>query len=494
MKRRFNKPRREFIKASTIAAAGAVLGQGGIFNKTFGAPSAGWKNGMQINPAIDNLRVAYVMDPVVGAGHMLKKDTYSNWTNAQSASIDQAVVTANMEKLAMALAKKATPGEAWAAIFQKPAAKQWSQVKAAIKVNAYWALNPSLGVVNTLVEALHTLGAPYENITVFDHGDYATPTIYSGKLTGAAVVITHDPQNSATTAITVSDANGSGAMRYLSFLDSIDILISCAVCKSHDQDVFGLTSMGLKNHVGTIWSDVGTRCPNKWATQLTAMNKSPAIIGNPDSAAGIPPRQQLVVVDGIFATKASGYSGSQDCPPPGVIVMGTLAGSVDYLTVHKVRVPIINPVLTDYHLFQAKKFITEFGYDDVTATALLTMDPAADPAGRGWVNALAYVSPAQPFKAGAAQSGLTVDIRCTGRGLSCATNRLVLDKSSHITDAAIYDMSGKMVRRLSPMHSSGSIRIEWNGLTDGGSIIGRGSYLLKIKSGAAGASCTIVAR
>jgi hypothetical protein len=490
MKKIHDQSRRNFLKAST--AAGALLAQGGL-HKVFSAPSAGWTNGMQVNPLIDNLRVAYASDPVVGTGHMLKGTTYSNWANAQGNSIDQIVVTANMGKLAMALAKKSSPDEAWAAIFQKPSGKTWDKVTAAIKVNAYATLNPSIGVVNTLVQALHGVGVPYANITLFDNGATATPGIYTNNIQGA-ITITHDPQGAASSAITVTDANGSGPMRYLSFLDNIDILISCAVCKSHDQDIFGRTSMTLKNHVGTIWSDNVAHCPNKWATQLMAMNKTSAIMGNPDPAAGVPPRQQLCVIDSIFAARNTSYYGSVDCPPPGVLVMGTFAGAVDYFTVHKVRLPVMNQVLTDYNLQQIKKFVTEFGYDAATADALLAMDPANDPDGRGWVNALTFTSVTRPSQRLYLDGQTTVSIITSGKGITVETSRMVLTKAVLVEAASVHDAAGRLVRHLAPQQTAAGATIIWDGLTQYGSRAHCGTYFLRIKAADSIHSCKIFIR
>jgi hypothetical protein len=483
--------RRDFLKAST-AAAGAILTQGRM-GSVFAAPSNGWKNGMQINPSIDNLRVAFVCDPVFGANHMIKSDVYNSWSSAQATSINQAVVADNMGKLAMALAKKATPAEAWAVIFQKPSSKQWSQVKAAIKVNSYATLNPSIGVVNTLVQALYGLGIPYANITIYDNGATATPTIYNSNIQGG-VTITHDPQAGANTPITVSDANGSGPMRYLSFLDNIDILISCAVCKSHDQDIFAKTSMALKNHVGTIWSDNVAHCPNKWSTQLTAMNKSAPIIGNPDPVAGVPPRQQLCVIDGIFASQNAGYLGTVDCPPPGVIVMGTLAGAVDYLTVYNVRIPMVQPVLTAYNLQQADKFLTEFGYDSATATALLTMNPALDANGRGWVDALTYKTLAQNPATQNGSPKTTVTLSVSGKGMAPETTRLYFDRECRVETAFVHDGLGRLIRQLSPRMTAGGTTIDWDGLTRAGSRAGRGTYFLTVNAAGSTRSCRIIIR
>jgi hypothetical protein len=482
--------RRKFLKSSALAA-GAVAAQGALGTTWGSTPaSGGWKNGTQINPAIDNLRVAYVRDATVGAGHMIKAASYTSWANAQTKSIDQTVVSANMDKLAMALARKSTPAQAWATIFQKPAAKTWDKVTAAIKVNAYATLNPSAGVVNTLVQALHGLGIPYANITIFDNGATADPSKYTGNIQGA-VVITHDPQGAANKAITVTDANGSGPMRYLSFLDNVDILISCAVCKSHDQDVFGKTSLALKNHVGTIWTDAAAHCPNVWPTQLMAMNKTAAIIGNPDAAAGVPPRQQLAVIDGIFAAKNSSYYGTVDCAPPGILIMGTLAGAVDYLTVYKVRIPILAPVLSDLNLQQSTKFLTEFGYDAATATALLTMDASKDAAGRGWVDALAY-SAARPFAPTADAGHRVLDIRVSRPGIIVERERLAIAGAHRIDGVSIVDARGRRVRALAVEQTGGGARVSWDGLDNRGSRAAAGSYILSVASGGTVNTCRII--
>jgi len=57
-----------------------------------------------------------------------------------------------MDKMAMALAQKATANEAWATIFRKPAAKTWANVKVAIKAPG------SFATVNKICKELNRLG------------------------------------------------------------------------------------------------------------------------------------------------------------------------------------------------------------------------------------------------------------------------------------------------------------------------------------------------
>jgi flagellar hook assembly protein FlgD len=89
--------------------------------------------------------------------------------------------------------------------------------------------------------------------------------------------------------------------------------------------------------------------------------------------------------------------------------------------------------------------------------------------------------------------GLSVDIRLSGRRISCKTSRLVVGKSGTVKDAAVYDISGKVVRRIPVSYSSCGASVEWNGLTDRGSVVSRGLYVLTIRSESAAASCTIIA-
>jgi hypothetical protein len=113
MKDSIQEGRRNFLKTSVAGATGLMVG--GISVKKASASSGGaWVDGMQINPAIDNKRVVCAHD--------------TSLRNSDG-SANKAVVEADLDKMAIALAQKPTATEAWAAILRKPASKAWSDVE-----------------------------------------------------------------------------------------------------------------------------------------------------------------------------------------------------------------------------------------------------------------------------------------------------------------------------------------------------------------------------
>jgi hypothetical protein len=481
--------RRNFLKASAMSAAGLmVVGSGAQKDFAAGTTQA-WKNGMQINPAIDNMRVVYVVDK-----GMTNSNNWGNWSASQ-ASINTSAVALNVDKLAMALARKSTPLEAWNAIFQKPAAKTWDQVKVALKVNAFADLHPSVAVVDKVCRALMSIGVSPANIRIYDGG--GNPGMYNDFIGKAdfkdglgKVVIGNPPGASGgnydETTITIADANGSAQMIYMTFLDNIDLIVSIAVCKDHDQFPLSHTTMSLKNHTGSIRKAVGSRCPTDFPTELLAYNKSTVVLGNPGP--GVPPRQQLAIVDGIFSAKYTTWYGTVDCPPPGVITMGTLAGPVDYLTAYKIRVGLLGLSMQTnagtaggMNVDMVNKFVTEFGYTAAEATALLTMDPAADPQGRGWVNALSTVA-ALPSQRQQGPQQPTIEFSATGGGITAGIVRMPFDKTDRVQSVKVYSMQGRLVRTIAAP-SPGISHIVWDGRTDAGGMTGVGTYVVKITGG-----------
>jgi hypothetical protein len=159
------KTRRKFLK---IAAAGSLY----ILAYNFISCSKevkvikenqAWKNGMQINPNIDNLRVVCCHDE-----SMLTGDPDSWKMAAQNAPVVPEQVHKNLDQMAKSLAQVPDATSAWRIIFQKPQNKQWQNVRVAIKVNASLENHPRLAVVEKICNALHGLGIPYENIIIYD--------------------------------------------------------------------------------------------------------------------------------------------------------------------------------------------------------------------------------------------------------------------------------------------------------------------------------------
>jgi hypothetical protein len=374
IKRTFES-RRNFLKISAVGAAGlAIAGTGKKAGAQSGSPwpATGY---MQINPNIDNCRVAYITDT-----SMLKRTTYGNFSDANNNAIDQAKVKANVDRMACALARKSTAAEAWKVIFRKPDAKSWAQVKVAMKLNCCGAFNPCIGAVARLCEALNGLGVPYGNITLFDGGaasgngcpDKYTPFKTGGQLPPVNIIARGDAY-----AITVAGWNTTCA----TVVRDADIFITVAVDKGHDRlNQFSGVTMSLKNHVGTInFSHPGD---DPGVYMLCNYHKHEALLGWP--TADVPAKQQLAFVDSLFAGQPGDWTGGvNDGAVLHTLVMGTLAGPVDYYTAKKIRTRIY----TDFNVTRVNEFVEGFGYSAAERAALDTMDPNTDPAGRGLVDA-----------------------------------------------------------------------------------------------------------
>ena len=167
--------RRKFLKTSALGAAGAVV-SGLTPKKTIAGPvdllaKTAWEDGMQINPAIDNLRVVFCHDSTMVSGDP------ANWEmEGQNAPVNTEKVQENMDKMAVALAGlevtdpddlAANAAAAWTVIFQKPG-KEWSAVNVAIKINPSPNNWPRLAVIDKVFRELNKLGVEYGNMTLFD--------------------------------------------------------------------------------------------------------------------------------------------------------------------------------------------------------------------------------------------------------------------------------------------------------------------------------------
>ena len=129
-----NSSRRQFLKAS--AAGSAALAIGGLTKLAPAQPQqdpaeGAWKDGMQINPAIDNLRVVSLTD------ENMVTEIPTSWRNFSEVNehLQRDVVHQNLDLMAEHLAQTSPPAKAWETIFQKPSDKDWNDVKAAFKVN-----------------------------------------------------------------------------------------------------------------------------------------------------------------------------------------------------------------------------------------------------------------------------------------------------------------------------------------------------------------------
>jgi hypothetical protein len=479
------RSRRSFLKTAAASAAGlAVAGPAveTVLGK-IGATKA-WTTGMAINPNISNLRVVCMYDPKMVTNANL--NTFS--LNTYVGATDKAVIATDMDCMAMSLAQKTKPADAWSAIFQKPAAKTWAQVKVAIKVNGCNAYNlPRLAVVEKICRVLNGMGVLGANIIVYDGalGTCGWDTISNytpffstdgtGTYNGYAKIPGVTSSKSSGLGGTVSAAipnKGSGNCPAYLANGTIDILVNIAVNKGHTTPTNGGVNQGntggatlcLKNHFGTfpVFHNNSNPSTGDYAVYL---NMSDAIVG------GTPPRQQLNIVDSLWADN----NNTPDGRTPVVVsrlVMGTFAGAVDYLTCLKVKQDIMitqmkQPNNMDFN--QINRFLTLFGY--TTIDAALT-----------WVPITPCVVSDIPKYFGAPQSR-TFEVRLTGRKGEAAMTRFELPQETKGNlDVQIFDIRGRSVRKLSAQIQESQTALSWNGKNENGNTVGAGIYEVRVSS------------
>lgn len=330
--------RRTFLKLTAAGVAGVALSSARLARAAW--PKAGT---LEINPSISNMLVVACKDPA-----MVKSTPSTMSFSAQTAAMDSARVGADLDAMAMRLADTATADEAWKTIFRS--SKPWASTLVAIKVNVTEPKNiPRLAVVEKLCRVIAALGVPAGNIIVYDGGPEAfasntsnyvpyfsttdqskIPGVIS-KINDALGGTTNAPLPDGTSAACTADiANGK-----------VDILINIAINKGHIY--YGKASLCMKNHYGTF-------APNHDADYLFKISKSDAFVG------GNPPRQQLCIVDSIFANKT--YNAAPEAMPY-YLVMGTFAPAVDYLTVKKIREEVLK---YSHDSAIVDSYLTTFGY------------------------------------------------------------------------------------------------------------------------------------
>lgn len=455
------KNRREFLKAAATGAAGIALTSSGItgaFNLKKSASA--WRTGLKINPAIDNFKVVSCYDE----GMVVNK--IAGDFARQNESVNAALIANNMDAIAMKLTLRSTAASAWSTIFQRPTAKQWDQVKVAIKVNCMNIYNmPRVAIVGKICSELMTLGVLAQNITIYDSFTNASGP---GKYTTSAGI----PIPGLPSGVIISNTNpatdtgpqvpiGTTELRCTSVVaqknadDSIsyipDILINCAVNKGH-LDTFGGFAMLMENHVGTIKMDSPT------AQELIDINQSEAIIGQ--GTVDIPCRQQLCIIDSLWAS-TGGPTGTND-KYPSRIIMGTLAPVVDYFTAKKVRLDIMKSA---YNTTVVNNWLSAFGF----------LSPPAD---NNWYELTPSTNiPQQKSFSGSEYTTIRVSFSSGHRKqVSAAFSAPLRNKPVTLR---LFDLSGRVVREIAIPSSTDNLII-WN---DAGGSAGRplpaGTYMLK---------------
>jgi len=387
--------RRDFLKTAAMGAAGAVGLSALKFEKAHAqtTTTGGWVDGMQINPAIDNKRVISCHDT-----KMLNSTPANTSFTTTNAAVNAAVVAANLDQMAMLLAQKSTPAEAWATIFRS--SKPWASTRVAMKTNGIGGTTtnrPKWAIYKKICDALIELGVQPSNIILYDNCDdassYYNPFISltdTTKIRAAQVSVRAAGLGGFAAANLTNATAISVAADLLS--GAIDILVNVAACKSHNGTGghynYGSCTLCMKNHFGTFTD--GTKAqhsdnlhvgnsattPPPPPLALFEINKHPAILG------GTPVRQQLCIVDALLSNGASGPGGAWDNRTD-TLVMGTFAPIVDYFAAKNI---LLNSAVMTSSPMPAlgvtnaativPMFLTTFGYTVDNVGSWIAYDPA----------------------------------------------------------------------------------------------------------------------
>lgn len=458
--------RRSFIKSTVGGVAGLTLAGGGI-ESAIGDPIAtgyAWTDKMPINPDIDNMRVVCMYDP-----KMAGTPTASSFA-AQNKAVDDKIVRENMDKMAMHLTGKATADDAWKTIFRSSNA--WKDTKVIIKLNCVESkMLARVSVIKKIADVLIDFGVLPANIVMFDGQGGMWSTYQS------SVSLTDNTKIRAKMSNKYDDVGGQSAVTIPEISNSgyapgdlvkgvTDIIVNIAVNKGHNSPTFnvGMTTLCLKNHFGTFLNGGGGG--GSYGGALTAMhlhttkgllniNRIPEIVG------GNPVRQQLCIIDSLWAMK-DGPSGSVDNKPDRLI-MGTFAGAVDYCCVKEIREKIMK--VTNHQAAVIPQYLTAFGYKET--------DPK-------WVEMTPDTVSIR--KVNPNPSSDVITFTHTGSSVQKSTLHFNLPQNNRDNlTVHIVDMKGRLVREISEM--SGARSLQWDGRAASGSMVPPGYYAVSLSAG-----------
>ncbi|MGB7567554.1 MAG: FlgD immunoglobulin-like domain containing protein [Chitinivibrionales bacterium] len=476
--------RRDFLKTAAAGAFGITAVR---FNKIFASPKAWTK--VQINPAIDNTRVICCHDT-----KMLTSTPNQTFASMNSA-VNAAAVSSNLDQMAMLLTQKSTAADAWSAIFQKPAAKTWSNVRVAMKTNGIGTSStnrPKAAIYKKLCDVLiDQLGVQASNIVLYDACDdaskYYTATYVS--LTDStkirAVVSTRGSSMGGLSAVTLANwntAEGTSSCAADLLEGNIDILINVAACKSHDGTGghynYGSCTLCMKNHFGTFTDSTrashsdglhvadSSASPPPTPLALFEINQHAAILG------GTPVRQQLCIVDALLSNGASGPGGGFDNRTDR-LVMGTFAPIVDYLSANNILLnksvmttaPIAALGVTNAAII-LPQFLTSFGY-------------AVTDVQNSWIEYVPGTGVVNPQSRD--YQGRDVQVALSNPSYKRTVAQLTVPRAAGAMNVSILDGRGRLIRKLSAF--SDETRIVWDGRGGNGTNVAAGNYFVKITSG-----------
>ncbi len=445
--------RRSFMKSVGAGAAGLTIAGSGI-QSVFAAPRANmaWSNGMKINDEIDNRKVVCCYDPEMFTDDVLADA--ANTFQKQNAVVDTGRVEDNLDGMALSLSGKSSVQEAWTSIFRKPADKEWGAVKAALKVNCIEPRNMHrIAIIGKICKELIKLGVTPSNITVYDSchnasgNDKYTPYT-GGKGLPQGVVVSSASRGS--TQVTV----GNKTLACTSVLVNqsgqfiADILVNCSVNKGHGQTDKGGYTLSMKNHTGTFFKSGYSNCPS--LQEMIDESKSDAIIG------GTPPRQQLCIVDSLWASK-----GGPTVPPdrrPCRIAMGVFGPAVDVMVVRNIREKIMG---ASHNNSAIQTIVSSYGYSESDFQ---------------WIEVPPYIPTSLGRQAGKQQTGEFIVV--TAYKASAPVETRFSIPQDAVVRAEILAINGKVIRTLS--NTAHANRLIWDGRSSSGKHVNPGIFLIRI--------------
>ncbi|MDQ1336500.1 MAG: hypothetical protein QG552_3450 [Thermodesulfobacteriota bacterium] len=346
--------RRRFVKDTAIVGAGITA-----FPFVFVRPSqAAWAKKTIVHPNVDNLRVVGITDP----GMTSDLEPSASWPR-QNELINSKAVWENLDRLACTLAKTGDPGQAWRTIFVRPPQKSWSETVVAIKTNHIGVQHTRSAVMARVCHALtDVIGVKATNIHIYDacHGrNMSRDTPFSGLPEGCRIEDQWGASN-AYTQVSKPWRGGEDKSECLKYLvnGTVDILINMAMCKGHSSRFGGFT-MTLKNHFGTFSPSYG-----HWVGSgdyLMGINQTPEILGPMDPGSGkvLYPRQQLCMVDALWASEEGPTCGPSH--QPNFLAMGVMSPIVDYIVATQFRGERMG---WKPDMEATRRMLTDFGYSE----------------------------------------------------------------------------------------------------------------------------------
>lgn len=347
--------RRRFVGLGLGAAAGILGGPTLLLRRA----KASWTPGGRVHPEVDDLLVVGITDPSMTRA----LEPSCSWRR-QEELVDPVRIFENMDKLACALTGLRDSSQAWRTLLLRPPKKSWSDVVVAVKTNniaLQHTRSPVLAKVCDVMVKL--LGVKPSNIHIYDaiHGSgMRSSTPFAGLPEG---VVVEDEWGGVTTPTTVPQPwkNGQNMSKCVRPLvdGTVDILVNIALCKGHSSRFGGFT-MTMKNHFGTFSPRPGHQDGSE--DYLLAINKTKEILGAMDPRSGkvLFPRQQLCIVDALWASK--GGPGGYPTHQPNFLAMGVLSPIVDYVVATSFRGERMG---WKPQMETTSRMLSEFGYSPV---------------------------------------------------------------------------------------------------------------------------------